>query len=251
MSKKSQENRPKNSIAQHVKEKQKKIQKIVNLPNAMSLFRIFAVPWFIYFLLSPDPFWQWLAVILFLLASVTDYIDGYWARKYGMETNIGRHLDSLADKILVMGALLTFVSVSAQIELWMVMCILSRDLIITFLRYLAYLNGTYLRTTQFAKVKTAFQMLSITLILISFLLLTYRERKLIDQIYLDQPEESTFSIAFDNLQMFVGNISSGNIIFQLATFIPYYLLFFTALVTIISGAQYLYINRSLFVVRRK
>ena len=110
---------------------------VFNVPNTLSVLRICSVPVFVYLLIQPETWMRQLAFLLFALASLTDLIDGYWARKYRQETELGRFLDPLADKALVTGVLLTFLSITEQIQIWMVLCILARDILITLLRYLA------------------------------------------------------------------------------------------------------------------
>ena len=98
----------------------------MNLPNALTIFRVILTPFFIYLLFTSSMYSNLYALIIFILASVTDAFDGYYARKYNIETEFGNFLDPLADKILVSSAFISFYLLDL-IELWMVVVILSRD----------------------------------------------------------------------------------------------------------------------------
>ena len=137
----------------------------MNLPNALTIFRVILSPFFIYLLFSSSMYSNLYALIIFILASVTDAFDGYYARKYNIETEFGNFLDPLADKILVSSAFISFYLLDL-IELWMVVVILSRDFFITFLRIVMKKNGQSLKTSRIAKSKTAVQLILIIFILI-------------------------------------------------------------------------------------
>jgi len=137
----------------------------MNLPNALTIFRVILTPIFIYLLFSSSTYSNLYALIIFILASVTDAFDGYYARKYNIETEFGNFLDPLADKILVSSAFISFYFLDL-IELWMVVVILSRDFFITCLRIVMKKNGQSLKTSRIAKSKTAVQLILIIFILI-------------------------------------------------------------------------------------
>ena len=137
----------------------------MNLPNALTIFRVILTPLFIYLLFSSSTYSNFYALIIFILASVTDAFDGYYARKYNIETEFGNFLDPLADKILVSSAFISFYFLDL-IELWMVVVILSRDFFITCLRIVMKKNGQSLKTSRIAKSKTAVQLILIIFILI-------------------------------------------------------------------------------------
>ena len=222
--------------------------KDVNIPNLVTAIRAILVPFFIYLVLQPSQTSHLIAFGLFVLASLTDLIDGYLARRLNQETELGKFLDPLADKCLALGAFITFIFLSEQIELWMVLCILGRDVIITCLRYLSIYQGSSLRTSRLAKVKTAFQMFSIILILTSFSLITVPERHHINQEYHQALEagHSRWEIANDNMMGLLGGNTSKGVFFGLASFLPYQLMMLTTLFTIISLARYLFTNYRLF-----
>ena len=91
-------------------------ERILNFPNILTILRILLVPFFIYFLLQEQLFYKIIAFTLFSLASITDFIDGYLARKWKQETEFGKFLDPFADKILVVGAFLALILLDEQIE---------------------------------------------------------------------------------------------------------------------------------------
>tara|TARA_Y100001954_G_scaffold138035_1_gene147126 strand:+ start:28 stop:624 length:597 start_codon:yes stop_codon:yes gene_type:complete len=176
----------------------------MNLPNALTIFRVILTPFFIYLLFSSSTYSNFYALIIFILASVTDAFDGYYARKYNIETEFGNFLDPLADKILVSSAFISFYFLDL-IELWMVVVILSRDFFITCLRIVMKKNGQSLKTSRIAKSKTAVQ-----LILIIFILIF---------LALEKMEASIFSL--------LGNIIlEYNIVYK-ATFIVSIFTFYT------------------------
>ena len=129
----------------------------MNVPNILTVFRIFLTPLFIYLLFNDFLFSNFFALLVFVLASITDAYDGYYARKYNVETEIGNFLDPLADKILVSSAFISFYLLGL-IDLWMVTAILFRDLLITLLRIMMKRNGYSLKTSRMAKSKTAVQL---------------------------------------------------------------------------------------------
>ena len=176
----------------------------MNLPNVLTIFRVILTPFFIYLLFSSSMYSNLYALIIFILASVTDAFDGYYARKYNIETEFGNFLDPLADKILVSSAFISFYFLDL-IELWMVVVILSRDFFITFLRIVMKKNGQSLKTSRIAKSKTAVQ-----LILIIFILIF---------LALEKMEASMFSL-FGNI------ILEYNIVYN-ATFIVSIFTFYT------------------------
>ena len=176
----------------------------MNLPNALTIFRVILTPFFIYLLFSSSMYSNLYALIIFILASVTDAFDGYYARKYNIETEFGNFLDPLADKILVSSAFISFYLLDL-IELWMVVVILSRDFFITLLRIVMKKNGQSLKTSRIAKSKTAVQ-----LILIIFILIF---------LALEKMEASMFSL-FGNI------ILEYNIVYN-ATFIVSIFTFYT------------------------
>ena len=218
-------------------------QKDFNIPNLLTAFRVIFLPFFIYLILQPSQMSRLIAFAVFAFASLTDLLDGYLARRLNQETEFGKFLDPLADKCLVLGAFIPFVFLSEQIQVWMVLCILGRDIVITSFRHLAIYQGTSLRTSRLAKVKTAFQMFSIIVILTSFMMLTDPEYNLINQQYHIALETglSRWDIAGSNVQRFLHG-QYGNFFFVLTSFLPYYLMILTTIITIVSLLRYLFTN---------
>ncbi len=226
---------------------------IVNVPNTLSTLRILSVPICVYFLIQPEAWKREVAFLIFVLASLTDLVDGYIARKYRQETELGRFLDPLADKALVIGSLLAFLSITEQIQLWMVLCIIARDVLISLLRYLAIRRGSFLRTSIFGKIKTAFQVFSISMVFLSLMIVSYAERHSINDMYRNEKENyglGTWKVAYENLASFIA-MPDQNIAYVLASFLPYLLMLVTTIVTIISGIRYVYSNSHLLVLKSK
>lgn len=131
--------------------------------NKITLIRIAMIPFFIYFAMQCTTGGQITALALFCVASFTDFLDGYVARKYNQVTDFGKFVDPLADKLLVTAALLVFIE-KGVFPAWMVFVILARELIITSLRNVAAAKGRVLAATWTGKVKTCVQIAGIILI---------------------------------------------------------------------------------------
>ena len=146
----------------------------MNLPNKLAILRIILVIPFVIFLSLALEFSEIIgisimlrifAAIIFVGAAITDYYDGKIARKYNMITNLGKLLDPLADKILVISALITFAKFN-QISLWFVIIIIFRELLITGLRSIVAAEGVVIAADKLGKWKTATQMVALTLIIL-------------------------------------------------------------------------------------
>lgn len=128
--------------------------------NKITMVRILMIPFFIYFALQNDKTSLIIALVLFCLASVTDFLDGYIARKYNQITDFGKFVDPLADKLLVTAALLIFIE-KGIFPAWMVFIVLAREFIITSLRNVAAAKGRVLAASWTGKVKTCVQIAGI------------------------------------------------------------------------------------------
>ena len=128
----------------------------LNIPNSLTLLRIALTPVFIIFLFYDYPYAKLWALMVFFVASITDALDGYFARKHDQVTEQGRFLDPLADKILILSGLISF-AVLEIIPFWMVGLIIFRDLFITGLRVVMNNKGFQMITSNIAKAKTSFQ----------------------------------------------------------------------------------------------
>ena len=141
----------------------------MTFPNQLTLLRILMTPVIVYCLMHDTLSSRSTAFILFILASITDWYDGYIARKFGSVSSWGKFLDPLADKILVLSIFIAFF-VIGEVRLWMVLVIALRDIVITLLRIYAVQHNKPIVTSTFAKWKTASQMLAIYLIFIYLIL---------------------------------------------------------------------------------
>ena len=140
---------------------------ILNLPNIITMARIASIPLLCLLLLSPERengFW---AAALFAVASVTDWLDGYLARRMGIVTVFGKFLDPIADKLIVMAALIMILPFD-RVPAWMVLVILGREMIITGLRSIASTEGIVIPASNLGKFKTIFQLVAIIALLLHY-----------------------------------------------------------------------------------
>lgn len=175
----------------------------MNLPNKLTMGRILAIPVFIVVFLMG---YNYAAAVIFILAALTDMLDGHIARKYNLVTNFGKLMDPLADKLLVMSALLCLVQVG-DVAGWMVIVILGREFIITGMRQVAAAQGIVIAAGTTGEIKTITQMIAIPLLLL---------------------ENWPFSMLSFELPM--------DMVF----------LWLALIMTVISGAEYIVKNRQLF-----
>lgn len=137
----------------------------MNLPNKLTMFRVILIPFFVLFMLGDiTEADKWVALGIFIAASLTDLLDGKIARKYGLVTNFGKFMDPLADKLLVCSALICLVAL-AEIPAWIVIVIIAREFIISGFRLVASDNGVVIAASYWGKFKTTFQMLMICLMI--------------------------------------------------------------------------------------
>lgn len=133
---------------------------ILNLPNILTMGRIAAIPLMAGLLLSPSQSAGFWAAAVFALASITDWLDGYLARRMGIVTVFGKFLDPIADKLIVMAALIMILPFD-RVPAWMVLVILGREIIITGLRGIASSEGIVIQASDLGKYKTIFQIVAI------------------------------------------------------------------------------------------
>ncbi len=129
----------------------------MNLPNKLTVLRMALIPVFLILALNGQPT---IACLVFIIASLTDFLDGYIARKYNLVSDFGKLMDPLADKLLVMSALILFVEFGT-LPSWMVIVILAREFIISGIRTVAASNGKIIAASKWGKFKTIFQMVAI------------------------------------------------------------------------------------------
>lgn len=149
----------------------------LNLPNKITIFRILLIPLFVFFLLYDINgdysifggrninYNILISAIIFIFASITDFIDGHIARKYNLITNMGKFLDPLADKLLVGSAFIVMIEINL-IPSWMVVCVIAREFAVTGLRMLAIEQGKVIAAGLLGKLKTITQLVAIVLILL-------------------------------------------------------------------------------------
>ena len=139
----------------------------MNMPNKITLLRVLLIPLYLFVYLA-EPLSRtpnlWLALIIFSVASITDAVDGYVARRYKLVTNFGKLMDPLADKLLVCAALVAFTA-SGALPAWAVIVLISREFYISGLRQLAVEQGQVLAASSSAKFKTTTQIVLIIYIL--------------------------------------------------------------------------------------
>lgn len=147
----------------------------MNLPNALTLSRIFLVPVLVVVLLSshspifPELYAEYhifIAVALFLAAAITDSLDGYFARKRGQVTTLGILLDPIADKLLISAALVSLVKTVDWVPAWLVVLIIGREFVVSGLRNIASAEGFMIDASELGKIKMIMQVVAITLIII-------------------------------------------------------------------------------------
>lgn len=137
----------------------------MNLPNKLTLFRIFLIPVFIIVMLLNIQNQYLIACIIFIIASITDAMDGYIARKYNLVTDFGKFMDPLADKLLVISALICMIEKGLVLG-WMVIIIVARELTVSILRAIAAADGKVIAASGGGKLKTISQMIAIPLLLL-------------------------------------------------------------------------------------
>ena len=183
-----------------------------SIPNIFSYLRIFLIPFIIYCLTIRTVEYMIYALLIFMFASFTDFFDGWLARKLNQESEFGKFIDPIADKFLVISSLTAILVIDPYFELfdsWMIVIIVGRDILITVMRWLAIKKGKPLRTSRFGKFKTAFQMLSIGIIIMVYM-------------------------------------SKRSGFFDMHESIPYWIMLTVTLMTALSGVRYLVTNWQLF-----
>ena len=146
----------------------------MNLPNKLTTLRVIMIPFFVFFLLwqnGENRTFRMIALALFIIASLTDLLDGKIARKYNLVTNFGKFMDPLADKLLVCSALICLIELNA-LPAWMVIIIISREFIISGFRLVAADNGVVIAASYWGKFKTTFQMAAVILMIFNIPALT-------------------------------------------------------------------------------
>ncbi|MBI3012535.1 MAG: CDP-diacylglycerol--glycerol-3-phosphate 3-phosphatidyltransferase [Elusimicrobia bacterium] len=201
----------------------------MNLANKLTLIRLVLVPVFMVFTVIDNTETRIFALLIFILAAVTDLYDGYVARKYGTITTFGQFMDPLADKFLISSAFICFVGLKEiHVSAWMVVLIIGREFLITGLRLLAASKGVIIAADRAGKFKTSSQVAAIVTILIILCV-----NSGLSAYYGMEPSGLLEKSGTPYLLGF------------LLTWSPYWLVFCVTLLTLISGLSYLYKHRSL------
>lgn len=126
----------------------------MNLPNKLTILRVILIPFFVFFLISPffDGYGNYIALAIFIIASLTDMADGKIARKYNLVTNFGKFMDPLADKLLVCSAMICLVDLKL-IPVWVVLIIIAREFIISGFRLVASDNGIVIAASYWESLR--------------------------------------------------------------------------------------------------
>ena len=141
----------------------------MNTPNKLTVMRMILVPFMVLFLLTG---WggeanRYICLVIFAVASITDWFDGYLARKYDLVTNFGKFMDPLADKLLVCSAMICMISLG-RLQSWIVIIIIAREFIISGFRLIAAENGVVIAANYWGKFKTTAQMIMIILLILNW-----------------------------------------------------------------------------------
>lgn len=189
----------------------------MTLPNQLTVLRIILTPVYLYFFLSDNPTYIQISLGIYIIAALTDWYDGWLARKFNYITEWGKFWDPLADKILTSVVFIGFVIVDL-LPLWMVILIIIRDLSVTLLRVYADSRGYSFRTTYYAKWKTMLQMIFLYYLLI---------------LYVAKSSVEIYS-AYQNL---IDVLLNRDLI--------YFVMLVITIITVHSGISYLLLNKSL------
>ncbi|MEW6516686.1 MAG: CDP-diacylglycerol--glycerol-3-phosphate 3-phosphatidyltransferase [candidate division FCPU426 bacterium] len=200
----------------------------LNLPNRLTLARIAAVPLLMVALLSERLWGQYAALLIFIVAAITDYWDGKIARERKLETNFGRIMDPLADKLLMATVFICFVQMDLA-PAWMVILIIGREFAITGLRVLAAVQGRVIAASQAGKHKTISQIVAVILILTVNVVVASL------QAWMPPWEQTVLAWGA------VGRVLRG-----FAQHAPYWAMFVVALLSLYSGVEYLEKNKELW-----
>jgi CDP-diacylglycerol--glycerol-3-phosphate 3-phosphatidyltransferase len=140
---------------------------MMNLPNKITIFRVALIPVFVLFMLMDRiPGGKYIAAGVFVIAALSDFLDGYIARKHKLVTNFGKFMDPIADKLLVCSALICFVELHL-LPSWIVIIIIARDFIINGFRLIASDNGVVVAASKWGKLKTNIQMIMSVMLIIN------------------------------------------------------------------------------------
>ena len=190
----------------------------MNLANKLTMIRIFLVPVFLVFITVKDiPYGSIIATVIFIIASLTDQLDGYIARSRNQITNFGKFMDPLADKLLVTAALISLVELN-MIPGWAVVIIIAREFAVSGLRTLAASDGIVIAASWWGKIKTVTQMAAIITLLVE--------------------------VNIVSSQAAINFVSNNAFLNGFFTYVPNILLILAVIITIISGVDYFVKNKA-------
>lgn len=153
----------------------------MNLPNKITIFRVGMIPVFLVFMLVPGiPFHNYIATAVFVIACISDAVDGHLARKNNLVTNFGKFMDPLADKLLVCSALICFVELNLM-PAWMVIVIIAREFIISGFRTVAADSGVVIAASYWGKFKTIVQMIVCIMLIVR---LPFSWMRILEEIFM-------------------------------------------------------------------
>ena len=205
------------------------------IPNCLTILRFFLVPVFLIFILKDTFFAKTVSLAIFLIAALTDFLDGQIARRYNQKSEFGKFADPLADKFLVAAAFVAFIQIpQLLIPFWLVLLILSREFIITGLRIAAISQDKTMNTSYLGKAKTTAQMLTIIIVLVMLVV----EAKI---------RQQGFSFTTINPSQLWISWSGSNFWGKIIAYAPITLMGITAFLTLLSGIRYLVKNKNIFV----
>ncbi|MFA5803873.1 MAG: CDP-diacylglycerol--glycerol-3-phosphate 3-phosphatidyltransferase [Melioribacteraceae bacterium] len=187
------------------------------LPNQLTILRIILTPIFLILFLTGEPVLIQISYLVFIIAAITDWYDGWLARKFNYITEWGKFMDPLADKILTSTAFIAFVIVGV-LQLWMVLLIIIRDFLVTLIRVYADYRNVSFRTTRSAQLKTFLQMFFLYYLLLIYTLNTFER---LHVVY-----KNLFYILLDPIGIYIAML-------------------FITLFTVITGITYIFSNRLL------
>lgn len=145
----------------------RRILYILKHPNSLTIYRMIAIPAIVIFLFFPNKYFTLTAALIFSAAAITDYLDGYLARRWGLVSNIGKFMDPLADKLLVSCSCIMMTSLG-WIPAWVVCIIIGRELAVTGLRSIIAEHGQDVAASNLGKYKTGFQIAAIIPLLMHY-----------------------------------------------------------------------------------
>jgi len=199
----------------------------MNLPNKLVISRLILVPIFMVFTVIDNIWTRLFALLIFIVASLTDLYDGYFARKYGEITNFGKFMDPLADKFLISAALICFVGLKElRVPAWMVVLIIGREFLITGIRLIAASRGEVMPADRTGKFKTTSQITAIIWILIVLCI-----NSILYRFYYFHP---ALLLQGSGWSYWAGNFLIWS---------PYWLVLITTILTLVSGFTFFYKNR--------